>query len=180
MNKIILYLFMMFVCATTGCISEDEPKGPSLSVGDPLPQFSVLMNDGEEISTSLLKGKIAVIVFFNTGCSDCQKELPVIQELWDLYKSNASVKIVAIAREETENEILRYWKENNLTMPFSPQTNRDIYNLFAPSVIPRIYIADSSGKIVVSYDDSNMPTLSSLISDIDNALLTLTDHDLQI
>lgn len=170
MYKFIFSFLMMFVCTTTGCISEDEPQGPSLIVGDSLPQFSVMMSDGQEISTSSLKGVVPVIIFFNTGCSDCQKELPVIQNLWDEYKGNSQVKIVPIAREESKKEILEYWEANNLTLPFSPQDNRDIYNLFAPSIIPRIYIANPQGVITAAYDDSNMPSLSSLISDISAVL----------
>ena len=162
MFRIIYSLLMMIVCTTTGCITDDEPKGPSLSVGDPLPQFSVTMNTGEEISTQSLKGKVAVIVFFNTGCSDCRQELPVIQKLWEEYEQNLTVKIVAIAREENEAEIKQYWNENNFTLPFSPQDTKEVYSLFAPSVIPRIYITNPEGIITFTFDDSHLPSLSSL------------------
>lgn len=168
MIKVIFGLLMMFVCTTSGCISDDDPKGPSLIVGDPLPNFSVTMNTGEEISTASLKGKIPVIVFFNTDCSDCRKELPVIQELWEKFKDDQRVEIVLIAREESSHEIEKYWEENNLTMPYSPQENKEIYNLFAPSVIPRIYIADRSGVITANFDDSEMPSLETLVKEINN------------
>ena len=161
---------MLFVCTTTGCITENEPQGPSIKVGESLPAFSVEMNNGEVISTSSLSGKVPVIVFFNTDCSDCQRELPVIQELWEDYQSTPEVSIVLIAREESEEQIDEYWKKNNLTMPYSPQDNRDIYSLFAPSVIPRIYIADRTGKIVMAYDDSDMPSLSALKQVINSIL----------
>lgn len=160
---------MMFVCTTSGCISDEDPKGPSLNVGDPLPQFSVKMNTGEVVSTETLKGKIPVIVFFNTDCSDCRKELPVIQQLWETYKENPEVKIAVIAREEKEEEIQKYWDENGFTMPFSPQENKDVYHLFAPSIIPRIYISTKSGIVTSTYDDSDMPTFHTLVSAIERA-----------
>lgn len=163
-------LLMILAFTTTGCIAENEPEGPSLTVGDNLPQFSVVMNDGQEITTSTLKGKVPIIVFFNTGCPDCQKELPVIQKLWEQYKNDPIVKIIPIAREESQDKIQKYWEANNLTLPFSPQENRAIYNLFAPSVIPRIYIANKKGIIIATYDDSDLPSLSSLISNINSAL----------
>lgn len=169
MIKVIFGLLMMFVCTTTGCISDDDPKGPSLNVGDPLPQFSVTLNTGEEFSTSSLKGKIPVIVFFNTGCSDCRKELPVIQELWESYKEDSKVKIIVIAREESAEGIATYWEENGLSMPYSPQDTKEIYNLFAPSVIPRIYIANPSGIITATFDDVEMPTVEVLKSEIKKA-----------
>lgn len=167
MVKLLYGLLMLFVCTSQGCISDKEPEGPSLKVGDSLPVFSVEMNNGEIITTQSLKGHVSVIVFFNTGCPDCQKELPVIQALWELYKDSELVKIVPIAREESAKEIEAYWKANDLTMPFSPQENRDVYSKFAPSVIPRIYISNTEGVIMASYDDVEMPSLSDLVSVIE-------------
>lgn len=162
---------MMIVCTFQGCISDNEPEGPSLKVGDSLPDFSVSMCDGTIVSTSTLKGKVPVIVFFNTGCKDCQKELPVIQRLWEIYKDNETVAIVPIAREEEEKEIQQYWNQKEFTMPYSPQENREIYSLFAKSVIPRIYIANPYGIITAAYGDSENPQIERLISDIKQALI---------
>lgn len=160
---------MSIVCTTAGCISEDEPQGPSISVGEPLPQFSVEMNDGTVISTESLRGKVAVIVFFNTDCSDCRKELPVIQQLWNEVKDNPSVQVVPISREESATDILTYWEANSLTLPFSAQETREIYSLFAPSVIPRTYVSNPDGFITYAYDDSDMPSLKDLLSAIDSS-----------
>ena len=169
MIKILYSLLMMIVCTTTGCVTDDEPDGPSLIAGDPLPEFSVTMNNGEVISTNSLKGTIPVIVFFNTGCSDCQKELPVIQKLWEEYNNTQGVKIVAIAREEKADEIRNYWKKNGLSLPYSPQDTREVYNLFATSIIPRIYIANRDGIITSTFDDSKMPGYDLLVSKIKEA-----------
>lgn len=161
----ILLAIAVFTC-TTGCITDDDPKGPVLGVGDRLPEFSVELNTGETVSTVTLRGNVPVIVLFNTNCSDCQKELPVIQQLYELYKDDPIVRIIAIAREESADEIAQYWKAHDLTIPYSPQEDRAIYNLFAPSVIPRIYIADKAGIVVAAYGDSDMPSLDALINDL--------------
>ena len=163
------FLFLFFVFLATGCISDDEPQGEALGVGDYLPEFSVVMNDGTSIYTASLIGKVSMIVFFNTGCPDCRKELPEVQLVWEYYKEDPGVVILPIAREESESEILDYWESHDLNMPFSPQENRDVYSLFAPSIIPRIYISDLSGKIVFSSTDVNMPTAETLISEIESA-----------
>ena len=90
----------------------------------------------------------------------------MIQELYNYYKGIPEVKILAIAREEGVSDIEKYWEENNLTMPFSPQKTKEIYNLFAPSVIPRIYISNTAGIITATFDDSDMPTLDTLVMEI--------------
>lgn len=167
----IVWLFLMAtICSIQGCVNDNDPKGPLLTVGDHLPQFSVEMSDGLKISTADFIGKAGVIVFFNTNCSDCREELPVIQQLWEEFKNNPDILIIPIAREEKKDEIETYWKENNLSMPFSPQDNKDIYNLFAPSVIPRIFITDREGIIIFSSGDSDMPGFSQLKNIIESIL----------
>ena len=168
MNMRYIYFLIMVMCSLTGCISDNEPEGPSLKVGDSLPDFTVFMNDGTIVSTESLRGKIPVIVFFNTNCKDCQEELPVIQQLWSYYQEYSCVDIILIAREENEEEIEEYWRKNNFTMPYSPQDNREVYSLFAPSIIPRIYIADINGMIVEAYGDNDMPDLATLLSVINS------------
>lgn len=170
MSKTLCSFVIMLACIASACISDEDPKGPSLSVGDPLPSFSVSLNNGETVSTTSLKGKVAVIVFFNTKCGDCRQELSVIQNLWEFYKEDTGVEIVPIARDENEEDIMLFWKEKGLSMPFSPQNDSDIYLLFAPSVIPRIYIANPQGIIIMQYDDSNMPSLETLVSDIQRVI----------
>lgn len=166
MQKILLGLLLVIACTNQGCVSDDEPKGPSLQVGADLPQFSVEMNNGTTVSNLTLQGKVGVIVFFNTGCGDCRKELPVIQKLWEKYKDDHRIEVVAIAREERLEEITDYWEKNNLSMPFSPQDSREVYNLFAQSVIPRIYISNQKGTITFTSGDTDMPDFDTLVREI--------------
>ena len=161
---------MLIGCFSQGCVNDEDPQGIALKAGDSLPDFSVVLSDGSEISKSSLLGYVPVIVFFNTGCSDCRLELPVIQRLWEEYKNNSEVKIFAVAREENAESISDYWSKNNLTIPWSPQETRDVYSLFAPSVIPRIYIADKSGIITFASGDVDMPDLKTLSKAIEDNL----------
>lgn len=161
-------LFSLILIALSGfqsCVNDDEPES-YIRIGDSLPQFSVTLNNGETVSTSNLKGKVGVVLFFNTECPDCQKELPVVQQLWEIYKDDAQVVIAPIAREESEDDILKYWGENNLTLPFSPQNNRKIYSLFASSGIPRIYVSNPETRVTFLSDDTDLPSLEKLIQEI--------------
>ena len=142
-----------------GCISEHN-TGADIKVGDPLPEFEVVMNDGTVVTETSLKGNVSVLMFFHTSCSDCQQELPVVQSLFEQYTSKG-VNFTLISRECSREEIESYWKNNALNLPYSVQNDRTVYNLFASSRIPRIYISDENGTVryiftddpVVSYDD---------------------------
>lgn len=141
----------------SGCIKDELPEEHSLQPGDRVPEFSVTMSDGSTFRSSELQGKRGMIVFFNTECSDCRRELPKIQQAYDRVKDNPDYpdyKVVCIAREEGEAEIAAYWRENGLTLPYSPQSDRAVYNLFATVSIPRVYITNPDLVIDAVYDDT--------------------------
>lgn len=131
----------------SGCVIDDheEPDssddGSIVGVGDRLPSFSVEVVDGSDhytFSSDVLTGS-TVIVFFNTDCSDCQRELPVLNDYYLQHRSDPGFQMVAIAREDTEERIQTFWYEHHLIIPYSPQRDRRVYNLFATMTIPRVY-----------------------------------------
>lgn len=138
----------------SACIKEDMPEERGLAVGDPVPVFSVTMSDDSTFRSSELQGKRGMIVFFNTECPDCRRELPLIQQAYDRVKDDPGYKVVCIAREEEKEEIAAYWSENGLTLPYSPQSDRAVYNLFATVSIPRVYITNQDSVIEAVYDDT--------------------------
>lgn len=145
------------------CVTEDVPRNEGVSVGDPLPKFEVTLDNGTTVSTESLKGKVAVIVFFSTSCSDCKRELPELEKVYRNFSSNPEVTMFAISREEKVDEVESFWKDFSLTMPYSAQTDRSVYNTFASIGVPRVYIADKEGIIIAAFDDSNMPLPERLI-----------------
>lgn len=139
---------MMAIMASCSMIKDEVPDPigeEKVRVGDRLPEFSVTMNDGRVVRSSDLKGKPSVIVFFATTCKDCQRELPLINERYRQYGKDTI--FVAISREQTADEVLSYWTRNALTIPFSAQSDRSVYSLFATSGIPRIYTSDADGIV---------------------------------
>ena len=142
----------------------DPPKEDiiEIKVGDNLPSFQVTMNNGDVISNETLQGNISVIVFFHTSCPDCQEILPIIQQLYDEYQSK-EVQFVLISRECDAEEIQTYWDSKGLSLPYSAQEDRTIFNLFASTRIPRIYIADKDSMVrYIFTDDPQNPTYDEL------------------
>ena len=150
--KKILGLFLV-LSMLIGCVvdehDEDADKEDLVKVGDRLPSFSVDVIDGDStyvFSSDRLTGP-TVIVFFHTGCSDCQRELPELNDYYLRHRSDPGFQMVAIAREESVSEIAAFWQEKGLVIPYSPQDDRRIYNLFAFVTIPRVYICSLSGIV---------------------------------
>ena len=162
MSKLISVLSTCIFLAIVGtsCINDGEPDNSGgVKVGDQLPEFSVELNTGVSISTADFADKRGAIVFFNTSCRDCQRELPALQKVYD--KTKEDIIWVAIAREENEASISKFWSQENLSIPYSPQPDRRIYALFANSGIPRLYLTDG-GIITHCFDPENIPSVETL------------------
>lgn len=167
---------LILVVLLNACMSStDDSNG--IKVGDKLPSFEITLtvvdsadwrNTNEQIfvTSEQLVGKRNIIVFFSTTCPDCQKELPVIQQLYDKVKSDARYSLLCISREESRESVEKYWQEHSLTLPYSPQDDRKIYSLFATSVIPRIYITDTTSTVTHIHTDNPLATLQELLNEM--------------
>ena len=168
MRRVLHILLLSF--ALFSCIKEVQ-KGADLGVGDSVPDFTVTMNDGNQVTgVSLREGMgISVIVFFTTQCPDCRETLPHIQRLYQEYASE-DVKFALISREDTEENIYSFWKDNGFTMPFSAQADRRIYELFARSRVPRVYICRDGVIKYIFTDKPSIPTYELLSASLEEVL----------
>lgn len=140
-------MIMSLICLTS-CFTDDDDLSEAVEgveVGDALPDFTVTLSDGAQVSPSTLSGKVSVIVFFNTTCKDCQRELPLVQRVYE--DEGDEVNFVCISREQSAVDVAAYWGAQSLTLPYSAQTDRSVYNLFASATIPRVYVTDADGIV---------------------------------
>lgn len=159
---------MTVLTILTGCIKEKQ-TGSDLKVGDRLPDFEVVMNDGSMVTDDYLKQETSVVMFFHTSCPDCQQVLPQMQKIYDEYASE-KVSIVLISREESNEDIDSFWKERGLEMPYSAQKDRKVYERFAKSRIPRVYINEKGGIIRHMFTDDPNPSYDDLKSALDDVI----------
>lgn len=144
------FLMMFVSILVSGCFREDDAE--IVQAGDRIPAFSVVLNDGSTYDSTQRDGRGAVIVFFATWCGDCQRELPVLDSLYRAGRFEDQ-HVVCIGREEPAETVAAFWEIHSLSLPYSPQTDRRIFNLFANSGVPRIYNVSADGTILsVSFD----------------------------
>ena len=164
---LILTILCAFLCSS-GCI-KDNVEGVELKVGDRLPKFSVVMSDGSQVSDESLFGSVSCVMFFHTSCPDCQQTLPVIQQVYDEYASKGVI-FTLISREEGVRSVSAFWTQEKFSMPFSAQSDRTVYNKFAQTRIPRVYICDKDGIIRYIYTDDPTPTYENMSDSIKSLL----------
>lgn len=160
-----IWWLCLTVCLLAGCLIDDDKEdseGNIVKVGDSVPDFVLTGSDGEEVSSASLKRQVYVLSFFDTTCPDCQKEFPVLQQVYDKYKE--TVKVLNVPRSQPMNLMAAYWKEQGLTMPFYKPGDKDLYYKFASSHIPRTFIIDGEGKVRAMFSDSPLPDFGTIDS----------------
>ena len=159
---------MAVLALLAGCIKE-RYAGADLKVGESLPDFRVEMNDGRTLTDESMGETVSVIMFFHTSCPDCRQVLPQMQKIYDEYASK-SVQIALISREESAESIDIFWKEKSLQMPYSAQRSRMVYELFAKTGIPRVYICGKGGIIRHIFTDDPNPSYDDMKSALESVI----------
>lgn len=141
---LLLFLLLALGALLSGCFREDDAE--IVQAGDRVPAFSVTLSDGTIYDSTQRDGRGAIIVFFATWCGDCQRELPVLDSLYRAGRFD-SQHVVCIGREEPAETVAAFWESHSLALPYSPQADRRIFNLFANSGVPRIYNVAPDGTV---------------------------------
>jgi thiol-disulfide isomerase/thioredoxin len=93
------------------------------------------------------KGTVVLINFFATWCGPCMGEMPHIEsDIWQPLKGDKFL-ILAIGREHSKDELIKFKKEKGFTFPIAPDSKRAVYSLFAKQFIPRNVVIGKDGKI---------------------------------
>lgn len=149
--KIILSALIAFLLP--GCVTEEPTRTWSLGKGDSLPAFSITDLNGNVIDSSSFSKKRGVIIFFSVTCSDCLRELPRLEEAYREYLSSEggkNLEVICISRDSDISEVRNFILEHDITMPVAVDKGREVYELFASSGVPRVYIVEN-GIIIDSY-----------------------------
>ena len=142
-----------------------------VKVGEMMPLFSIVSDNGTKINSAELKGKVVLINFFATWCPPCQKELASVQQtLWPKYKDNNKFVMLVIGREHSDKELATYNEKKGFTFPLYPDKSRAIFGAFAKSLIPRSYLIGKDGKVIYAGKGYTDKEFAELLEKIETAL----------
>lgn len=101
--------------------------------------------DGKPFNLSETKSKVVLVNIWATWCLPCIAELPSLQELSNDYHDKMDFVFISSEKEEVLKQFLEKNKYN--LDVFMPKTEEP--ETFSVSSIPRTFLIDQSGNIVI-------------------------------
>lgn len=162
--KTILLWLCLAIYATGIRAQEQEWK---VSLGEQVPSFVIKDKKDNILKIEDLKGKVVLINFFATWCPPCRQELPRMQkEVWEKWGKRDDFAVMVLAREEGWDKLDPFMKNNEYSFPIYPDLKREVFSLFAESMIPRNVLINKDGKIIyqsIGYSADEFSKLIELI-----------------
>ena len=117
-----------------------------MAIGSEAPDFSV---NGETFTLSDKKGQVILLNFWATWCSNCVKEMPAIEKLYEEYGNQ--VVIIGVNVGEDKSTVDAFIDTKNYTLPIAYDTESNISNLYPSAGIPYTVIIGKDGLVTETF-----------------------------
>lgn len=138
------------------CVLVVSSRCWALEIGSAVPDFTVQTFEGATVSRASLEGKPFLLVFWNTWCANCLRELPEIARQHErLGPKGLVVLAVNTALNDTEQKARAYWKRQGYGFPCAFDRDYDVMRAFNIFGVPTVFLVDSKG--IVRYKQAGSP-----------------------
>ena len=121
-----------------------------------LPKVSLKDINGKSVVTDTLSndGKPFIIDFFATSCKPCNRELDAISEVYDDWKDETGVKIIAVSIDQAQNinKVKPLVDNHGWEYEVLLDPNSELKKALGIQTIPYVLIVDGKGKIVYRHN----------------------------
>jgi len=132
--------------ALASALIASSVSAASLKIGEPAPNFDLVLVNGKHVHLSDLRGEVVVLNYWATWCAPCRTELPLLDSYYRLASNRGwPLKIYAVATEDSvpDYELKPLFKE----LAIQP-TKRIRGGAFADvEGLPTNYVIDRAGVL---------------------------------
>ncbi len=125
-----------------------------LFVGKKAPDVTLFTKQGEAVSLHKIQAKAILVAFWLPDCSHCQKEMPILKDVWEKYKSKGLqfVSVCCKYYDETP-KCWEFAESNSLPEGWYQLADQNAQSrmsiLFNLRSMPRLFILDADKNIVL-------------------------------
>jgi cytochrome c biogenesis protein CcmG/thiol:disulfide interchange protein DsbE len=104
---------------------------------------------GQNLSLSDLRGHPVVLNIWASWCVPCTDEAPILQSIWDRYRSKG-VYVLGVDVKDLTGDALGFHKEYGLTFPTVRDGEGNIEGPYGTTGVPESFIIDRNGNIAAA------------------------------
>lgn len=143
-GRILLRLDLL-VPTTGEMISGAQAQPSGLSVGTPIPPFSLPDLSRNEVSLEQFRGKLVLLVNWDPLCGFCEMIAPDLARLQDDFRKR-NVQLLLVSSGDAEGN-RKLGQANGLECPILLQQERQELGLFENEGTPVAYLLDEQGRV---------------------------------
>jgi cytochrome c biogenesis protein CcmG, thiol:disulfide interchange protein DsbE len=146
-------LVLIFIALGLASTFATPPLG-----GQPAPEFTMSLYDGQTFTLSQARGRVVVINFWASWCAPCKDEAPDLERAWQEYRDRG-VQFIGVDYVDAEQNALEYINEFGITYPNGADIGTKISDAYHITGVPETFIVDRDGKVVfyaarpIQYDE---------------------------
>ena len=134
------------------------------------PDFTVELTDGSQLSLNELRGKVVLLNFWATWCPPCRQELTRVQkDIIDRFAGKEFV-FLPVSRGEKRETVEAFREKTGYTFPMGLDSARTVYDRYASNYIPRNFLIDKTGKVILATVGYDKEEFDALIRTIEKTL----------
>ena len=127
-----------------------QPEPLHKLLGQKIGSFEFVDLEGNPVRRDSLSGKVVVIDFWATWCGWCFKGLPNLQQVYDKYRDNDRVAILAVSTDEVDvgnNDLTAAFQKANLTIPIKRDVDQQSRSMFDVQGLPTMFVLGADGTV---------------------------------
>ena len=105
-----------------------------------------------DLDTDEFENKVVLINFWATWCGYCVDEMPDLQKIYDEYKDNKDVEIIAVNVGESEKTAQLFMDSNNYTIPVEFDSDSELFGELDVNALPYTIVINKDGEIAKIFD----------------------------
>ncbi len=110
------------------------------------PDFTLKSQGGDNIKLSELRGKVVMINFWASWCGPCRQEMPVLDQLYQRYRSLDFI-ILGVNVEENSDAAKSLLKDIPVTFPILFDSANNVSKLYKIKGMPSTLLVDRGGNM---------------------------------
>ncbi len=138
--------------------------------GNPAPDFTLDMLDGDTMQLSAHKGKhIVILDFWASWCGPCRTAMPIVARVAEQFKEKGVV-LYAVNLRETPDRARAFLDQTDLSLKTPMDTTGAVAAKYGVTAIPRLIIIDKDGLVAKVHPGMSPDLESQLTRDIQSLI----------